>query len=468
MCGAALFAGAAEAQHCRQFEIDRFDAEPQFAAPNGIGMDGDEAVVIHRRATIATTLDFYALVGSSWTFQQQLQTSLGGAATLALDGDRAVAGVPYDGSTGTQQRGAVLAFEKAGGAWAETGVLLDPDGHAFDNFGIDVALDGDVLVVGSPLGEGNVAGSGTAIVYRHDGTAWVYETTLTTDDVAQFDVFGGAVAVEGDVIVVGAPQFELDRGAVWVFRHDGHDWIEEAMLQPSDLADLDLFATRVRLSGDVLAVGSPGFESTPGLVNPGGVFLYRFDGSSWNEEARIASGVPREASEFGRGLDLEGDVLVVGEPARGAGTRPGRAYVYEHAGGGNWVEWNALFPTDEQDNDWFGESVAVSEGWVFVGAPAFGDAAYTYRAPTGRPDAVACNGTGVNAQVLSTAAGPVLGTTWTATIDTTGHPGAGLTLLVAYDTPSFGILSSYGELLVAPEVLPEFRTQKRSAAIPRK
>ena len=60
------------------------------------------------------------------------------------------------------------------------------------------------------------------------------------------------------------------------------------------------------------------------------------------------------------------------------------------------------------------------------------------------------NGSGVNPVVYSSTADPVLGTTWTAKLDATGHPAAGLTLIVVYDTPLDGLATPFGELLIAP------------------
>ena len=79
--------------------------------------------------------------------------------------------------------------------------------------------------------------SGSAYVFRYDGSDWVEEAKLTASDGAADDYFGISVAVSGDTAVVGAFDFERrngsSSGSAYVFRYDGSDWVEEAKLTAS-------------------------------------------------------------------------------------------------------------------------------------------------------------------------------------------------------------------------------------------
>jgi len=59
------------------------------------------------------------------------------------------------------------------------------------------------------------------------------------------------------------------------------------------------------------------------------------------------------------------------------------------------------------------------------------------------------NGSGVNPLVYSSTA-PILGQSWTGTLDVSGHPGAGLTFLLIRSGGSPGSPTPYGELLLNP------------------
>jgi hypothetical protein len=64
------------------------------------------------------------------------------------------------------------------------------------------------------------------------------------------------------------------------------------------------------------------------------------------------------------------------------------------------------------------------------------------------PYAVAYDGDQTNPAVYSTAEVPTLGTTWTGTVNASGHPGATSSVLVGYTAPAEGPTISYGQLLV--------------------
>ena len=57
------------------------------------------------------------------------------------------------------------------------------------------------------------------------------------------------------------------------------------------------------------------------------------------------------------------------------------------------------------------------------------------------------NGSGVNPLVYQSSP-PILGQSWTGTIDASGHAGAGLTLILVRAQPSPGLASPFGEILI--------------------
>jgi hypothetical protein len=98
------------------------------------------------------------------------------------------------------------------------------DGAADDYFGWSVAVssDGSTVVVGAQYDDDKGASSGSAYVYRWNGSSWV-ETKLSAGDGAADDRFGQGVAVseDGSAIVVGAYCDDVgsnsNQGSVWVF-----------------------------------------------------------------------------------------------------------------------------------------------------------------------------------------------------------------------------------------------------------
>lgn len=122
--------------------------------------------------------------------------------------------------------------------------LIPTDGSASASFGHAVDLRGDLAIVGANSDDDMGVGSGSAYLYRWDGAAWSLEAKLLPPDGNATDHFGHAVAVDGNVAVVGAYRKESgDRiavGAVYVFRHDGSAWNFEARLEHGDSEPADL------------------------------------------------------------------------------------------------------------------------------------------------------------------------------------------------------------------------------------
>ncbi|MDX1419634.1 MAG: T9SS type A sorting domain-containing protein [Rubricoccaceae bacterium] len=241
--------------------------------------------------------------------------------------------------------------------------LLAGDPTAFGEFGRALALDGDVAVIGAPRGDDY---TGAAYVFRREGGVWRQEAELVGSGVGPGSWFGHGVAVRGDVAVVGAPQLNTDGpGYAYVFRYDGSAWTQEAQLTASDATNLHDFGVAVSTDGGRLLVGAPGADGT------GAAYAFRSDGGTWVEEARLVGSGAVAYDVFGQTTVLEGDAALVGAPAVGTG-RCGSAYVFRRVGAA-WTEEAHLVPADcnagSRDKN-FGDALALDGDAVLVGAPA--------------------------------------------------------------------------------------------------
>jgi len=201
----------------------------------------------------AGMLQFFELAadGSSWnegpwTWASDPAADADLGTAVAIDGGKAAAGAPGIG--------AVYAY--AGGAdpdqWIEAQRLESPDGAQVEGYGISVALQGNMLVVGSLLER-------CVYVYGWTGTAWTRAQTLRAWDGMEDSYFGFAVALDGDALIVGAPAHSkpLRRcGTAYVFRHRGGAWVGSRKLMPTTPLEDGAFGASVAVSGDDVAVGA--------------------------------------------------------------------------------------------------------------------------------------------------------------------------------------------------------------------
>ncbi|MCH7573243.1 MAG: hypothetical protein IH891_10045, partial [Planctomycetes bacterium] len=245
--------------------------------------------------------------------------------------------------------------------------LVAPVRAPNDFFGVAVAIDGDVAVVGADLGEeGIFTDAGAAYVYRFNGFTWQWEATLTASDAALSDSFGTSVAIEGDLIVVGAwlsDDLGVNNGAAYVFRYDGFNWNEEAKLVAMDAGSLDLAGTSVDISGNRVVVGAP-LDNDSG-PDSGSVYVFEYNiaGAIWEEKQKLVAADALAFDNFGQSVSIAGDLLVVGAWLDNEGfmADSGAAYVFEFdIASQMWIQDAKLLAPAIATNAYFGVSVSLS------------------------------------------------------------------------------------------------------------
>jgi hypothetical protein len=237
-----------------------------------------------------------------------------------------------------------------------------PDPWHGDGFGNAVAASGERLVVGSSNDDVDNHGGncGSAFVFVRSGDGWVPEFKLVPPDSLSDDGFGGAVAISGDTLVVGASGHDTaatDGGAAYVFRRSGTVWLEQQKLVPADGGSTnERFGETLALDAGVLAVGARG-----------AVRIFRLQGSLWVETQKIVSPSGTSTDTFGR-VALSGETLVVGSPHETIGSKveQGAAYVFDGSGAA-FAFRQLLFDPDGTGSDHFGTAVAVSGDTILIG-----------------------------------------------------------------------------------------------------
>jgi hypothetical protein len=243
--------------------------------------------------------------------------------------------------------------------------LLASDGAEADSFGKSVAICGDTAVIGADYGDENAYNSGSAYIFRFDGSSWVEETKLFASDGEEYDYFGNSVAIFGDTAVIGA-HWDDGKGSAYIFRFDGIDWIEEAKLIASDGEINDSFACSAAVFGDSVLVGA--YCADPNGINSGAAYVYRFNGSNWVEEDKLVAPDGASGEYFGNSVAIYDDTIVIGAyQDDDNGNNSGSAYIFRFDGS-NWNKEAKLTASDSASYDFFGNSVAVFNDTVVVGA----------------------------------------------------------------------------------------------------
>ena len=290
------------------------------------------------------------------------------------DGVRIISGAPLHDDQGADSGAAYIFVRDAAGAWVEEAELLADDGEGGVWFGRWAAIDGDVAVVGAPLADafGRDDDSGAAYNFQRRDGAWEQTQRLVADVPVGGEQFGWNVAIDGDVIVVSASN-ETNGGGqgVYVFRRAGDEWALEAKLAPSEEGDDYFFGQDIDVSGDTIVVGAKGRAAFVG-TNAGVVFVFQRRGSGWAESAILEASDAFVQDHFGRAVAIAGDTIVVGAHKEdSAGADGGSAYVFarDPAAPGGWRQETKLIGQSTGTRDWFGYEVGTDGNTIVVGAP---------------------------------------------------------------------------------------------------
>lgn len=255
--------------------------------------------------------------------------------------------------------------------------LTASNGTAYGALGFSVAIDGGIVVSGAPyFGIPDLRNPGAAYVYNALNGSQLHR--LNGGGTGS-DRWGQSVSIGGGVAVVGVPAAYTNgvrSGAA--YQVDVDSGSSRSRFSPDDANQLQEFGAAVSTDGTNVLVGAPGFRD--GGSQTGAAYV--FDAATGLRKAVLLPDAPDEW--FADAVGISGPNAIVGA-ARGGSA--GVAYVFDVSTG---VQRTKLFPSDANDDKRFGASVAIDGGTAIVGAPlddagvSFGaGAAYLFNVETG-------------------------------------------------------------------------------------
>lgn len=269
--------------------------------------------------TFSGAVNLWQRTGGTWTYRQRLSRLQGSCAqhgiSLDIDGEWLAVGA----QAAFESASYVGVYRFVGSSAMLVQTVTPPIIESDSRFGNAVAVSGDTLVVGEIFrNRTGAADAGAAHVYRYDGTFWNYVTDLgALVTLAANDQFGIGVDINGDRCIVGALGSDIagtDNGAAYVFQRSSMGiWSLVQTLSVPSGGTNDQFGRFVQIEGDVAVVGS-NVADPGGIMNAGAAYVYRFDGALWNQESVLTHPDAEADDQFGASPALEGSTLAVGAP----------------------------------------------------------------------------------------------------------------------------------------------------------
>jgi hypothetical protein len=329
------YADCAPFDDCSLVQITSPDPQPEDYFGRDVDMWGDTVVIGNRRYPLPLVNPPPTTTGSAYVYrcgelQELIATeqlpSFGWA--VAVHSCIAVITARDARIGGLGSAGAAFVFRFDGNTWVEEQMLTPSDPIVNGGFGSSVDIDGNVIVIGK-----NRGGEKAAYVFRFDGQYWVQEQKLTSSRLKlEPDNFGESVAINGNLIVVGSPSGDYISadpgysGYAEVFHYDGTAWFREQRLT----ASIDTihwssgFGSSIAAHDETIIVGMPGDGGTctPGVLRDlidqtmcesGSARVYGYNGSVWQELQKLVAPDQTSRARFGS-VAFDGDTALIGAP----------------------------------------------------------------------------------------------------------------------------------------------------------
>jgi hypothetical protein len=308
-----------------------------------------------------------------------LSSGFGVSGTIGIGDSEISKAIAIDGdilAVGSSGENAVYLFKLSGpnGERFEQKARITPSSNEQGQyFGLTVALDGNILVVGAPFNNANGYGaSGCAYVFRiNEDFTYSQLAKLSNPAGEENDQFGYALTVSDGIVAIGANDYQRswyhgDHG-VFLYKVEGDKVRQTQLISPpgENYVGLDHFGNSMAIENNLLFVGSHWGQTVS-------IFSINTDGNAQFLE-NIRTPNPTEEGFFGTSIAVHDDMVVIGAPGEysESSIRDGVAYVYRVLPDGRSTLLDRLHHPESQQLSGFGAAVSITSSGVLVGAPGF-------------------------------------------------------------------------------------------------
>ncbi len=196
---------------------------------------------------------------------------------IALDGDVLVAGAMNDSDRGTWA-GAAYVFERGlDRRWRQTAKVYASDSKHSWTFGRTVAVQDDVIFIGATGADWHLDNGGAVYVFeRHPATRWRQTAKIKVSGGYLGACFGMGLAVDGPLLLVGDfcnDEVNRNAGAAYVFIRDADGrWVQTGRLLPPEAGLEHHFGYALATSDGLAVIAAPGDDG--GGLDAGAAYLY--------------------------------------------------------------------------------------------------------------------------------------------------------------------------------------------------
>ena len=314
-------------------------------------------------------LQIFQYTNSSWQnmssiFGESATEKLGYSCALNSAGNILAVGSPDFDSNGITNRGKLQIFQYQNASWQNMITIL---GSRNEKLGFSCALNaaGNILAVGSSdFINGTIVNAGKLQIFQYQNASWQNTQTILGGTEERLGS-SCALNADGNILAVGSSDFTntyVRMGKLQVFQYTNSSW-QNTKTIVGENSDENLGSScALNGAGNILAVGSPNFTNT--FDNMGKLQIFQYN-STWQNMLTITGVGSFEYFGYSCAFNRSGNILAIG--SYGFDSNKGKFELFQYQNS----TWQNISTILGNANNKLGYSCALNAGGniIAVGAP---------------------------------------------------------------------------------------------------
>ncbi|MBC7936104.1 MAG: hypothetical protein H7Y86_12200 [Rhizobacter sp.] len=302
---------------------------------------------------------------------------------LDIDFNYSIIGDPGYGTPGAERSGAAYIYNRAvnSNAWSKVMTIKHANGKYNDNFGFEVAIDGDNAV--------SCTNDSLYAFKRLPSGKWVQRQVFLPPHLPAQGISVSAIDIDGDHMIIGHASrpynSEWGTGAIYFYKLENNLWVYKSTFLSPNASGHDWFGIAVSMHGNYALVGARGdrasdSDNPPPGSHGGKAYVYIRTGDTWTRQATIVPPDIVTGDLFGEHLELYENFAAIGASQDGRGSnvnKLGKVYIYRRSGT-TWTRDVGIMAPDYMANGRFGRGIAINKNYLVVGGGSYDGALYFF------------------------------------------------------------------------------------------
>lgn len=266
--------------------------------------------------------------------------------------------------------GALYVFEYENNNWIQKQKIVPPEPLISQKlFSNAIAKLNETLVVSAFRSDAGAEDAGKVFVYKYVDNQYVLQQELAPFDPKEYQYFGTSLVIKENLLLVGSEYDSTSSGyqsgSIYTYSKEDSLWIFKNKYIPEPNSEYLTLGTSMSSNNNFVFAGtSDSFSYT----KPGKVYIYKISEPLLELHQIIESGDGYFDDRFGINIISKGDTLLVTALFDTVNSSyPGSIYMFVNEEN-SWIKKKRIVPSDEQDALWFGNSLAINNEIIFIGA----------------------------------------------------------------------------------------------------